>query len=182
MKTSDRLRVFYTHMLGFDRGPILVLYDDLTNTFTYYQGNKIEVAPYINNLYFPVKNRYNILTEYGYSRLMENLEIYLKNDYDKDETIVTNLDKGEISFYRTVYKNRQFCAGPELLTNIKFVSITNRFLVKLILWFGDKHKTRIFKRYIKFDKFNRRNISPNKEAEEIKESNPVKLDKLNDRQ
>lgn len=154
---KNKLRQYYNALKEFDPSePILVVYDEQTNSFIYHQvsptaGSKSYFASGVASMYLPQKFRYGVLTPPSINDTLSALgEMFGKNYFD-DPTAMTHLGKLSCDFYVTPMTPGRFCPGPQLAYSLKFVTFTNPLVVRFVLWrFSDASKV-LLKR-IKYDK------------------------------
>lgn len=180
----ESLRTFHKLMLGFDQNEIiLVIFDELTNTITYFQNSykesKTVIASVINHMYFPSKFRYGILTPEKYTKLMNDISFILSSGVSEDPTLMTLIGKMEVSFYNNPRNIGQFNPGPQLIKKLQFVTFTNPLVIRLILRFYSPISRLLLKK-IKYDKKHRDDKLIEKFQDQVKKEE-LNLNNLNKR-
>lgn len=175
---KEHLVAFHNQMIGFDTSElILVMYDDLSNTFSYYQGNKLVIAPWLNYMYLPCKFRYGLLTPAGYQELMTSIDKLIKSQAIDEPTLMSIIDEGKVSFYYVPRAIGKFSPGPQKVTDIKFYTWSSRFMRWFILHtFGGNSK--LLRKRIKYDKMERNRMT----YEEVIDNTPMNTESLNNRE
>jgi len=154
---KNNLRQFYNILKEFDADePILVIYDEFTNTCIYHQnsprkGSKSYFASNIVTLYLPEKFRYGVLTPPATNELMASLKAMFESGYFDDPSAVPSIGRMSCKFYITNTTLGKFNPGPQLVCTLKFVTFTNPIIVRLILWKFSKSSRMLLKR-IRYDR------------------------------
>jgi hypothetical protein len=154
---KNKLRQYYNALKEFDPlEPILVVYDEQTNSFIYHQvspsmGSKSYFASGISSLYLPKKFRYGVLTPPSIDDALSALGDMFSKNYFDDPTAMTHIGELSCDFYVTPTTPGRFCPGPQKAYSLKFVTFTNPLVVWFVLWkYSDASKV-LLKR-IKYDK------------------------------
>jgi hypothetical protein len=154
---KNNLRQYYNSIREFDPDePILVIYDELTNTCIYHQNSprtssRSYFASSIVTLYLPEKFRYGVLTPPSLAELKASLNGMFESGYFDDPSAVTRIGRMACEFYKTNKNLGKFNPGPQLAFSLKFVTFTNPIVVRFVLWKFSMSSRMLLKR-IKYDK------------------------------
>lgn len=154
---KNNLRQYYNALKGFDPDePILVIYDEMTNTCIYHQsspkiGGKSFFASSIVTLYLPEKFRYGVMTPPTTNELLSSLKAMFESGYFDDPSAVTSIGRMSCKFYITNTTLGKFNPGPQLVCTLRFVTFTNPLVVRFVLWKFSKASRMLLKR-IKYDR------------------------------
>lgn len=131
--------------------PTIVTYDLDSNCLTLRQLKSTIMIPYINS-YFFVKKRFNIgiLTQNGLKDLIYNLTKLLNSNDLDNFNLIPDIRILGTSFYK-YYSNPELI-GPQELITLKYVSITNKLLVRYYCKMYNNDTRLIWKSYCNFKK------------------------------
>lgn len=131
--------------------PVIVTWDTDSKCLVLRQVKLVIIVPYLNKFCF-IKPRFRIgvLTQVGLGVLISELNKLLStNDLDNLE-LVPHIEILGTSFYKC-YPNPELI-GPQRLITLKYVSLTNRLLVRLYCKSYSNGTRLIWKSYKNFNK------------------------------
>jgi hypothetical protein len=149
---ADLLLRFYNDLTQFDpTKPIAVIWNE-SNGLVYRQVGKVQAIPYMSNYYFPSpKLELGVLMPTDFKNLMDSIQTLLQDPALKSNDLST-----VISNYRIkIYKLFNELPGPQLVYDLNFCSITNKWISKFILYRFDNN-TRILLKSINHENRTRR--------------------------
>lgn len=135
----DQLLQFHNDLAQFDpTKPIAITWNE-SNGLIYRQIGKVQAVPYMSNYYFPSpKLELGVLMPTDFKKLMESISTLLQDPALKSNDLNTVIDKYRIRIYKIFSE----LPGPQLVYDLNFCSITNKWLSKFILYRFDNY-TRI---------------------------------------
>lgn len=150
---SDQLLKFYNDLTQFDpTKPIAITWDE-SNGLVYRQIGKVQALPYMSNYYFPrPKLELGVLMPTDFKHLMDSIQTLLQDPALNSNDLNTVICNYGIK----VYKLFEDLPGPQLVYELEFCSITNKWLSKFILYRFDNY-TRILLKSINHENRIRRN-------------------------
>lgn len=150
---ADQLLQFYNDLTQFDpTKPIAITWDE-SNGLVYRQIGKVQATPYLNNYYFPrPKLELGVLMPIDFKKLMESIRVLVQDPALKSNDLNTTIGNYGIK----IYKLFDDLPGPQLVYDLEFCSITNKWISKFILYRFDNY-TRILLKSINHENRIRRN-------------------------
>jgi len=150
---ADQLLQFHNDLAQFDPTmPIAITWDEL-NGLVYRQIGKVQAVPYMSNYYFPCpKLELGVLMPTDFKNLMESIRTLLQDPALKSNDLNTVIDKYKIKIYKLFSE----LPGPQLVYDLNFCSITNKWVSKFILYRFNNY-TRILLKSINHENRIRRN-------------------------
>jgi hypothetical protein len=127
----DQLLQFHNDLAQFDPSePIAVSWNEV-NGLVYRQHGKVQAIPYMSNYYFPnPKLELGVLMPTDFKKLMGTIETLLQDPALKSNDLNTSIKK----YGFNVYKLFDDLPGPQLVYNIEFCSLTNKWVSKFTLY------------------------------------------------
>lgn len=127
----DQLVQFYNDLAQFDPNEPIAVSWNANNGLIYRQYGKVQAIPYMSNYYFPKpKLVLGVLMPTDFRKLMDSLKTLIQDPALESHELNTII--GEYGF--RVYKLFRDLSGPQLVYNIEFTSITNKWISKYILY------------------------------------------------
>jgi len=130
MRIEDLVQ-FHNGIIQFDQSlPIAVTWSP-DNGLIYRQFGKVQAYPYMSNYYFPIpKLELGVLMPTDLSELRSTLEVLIQDPALNSKELNSVIDKYEFK----VYKLFNGLEGPQLTYRLKFVTFTNKYISKYVLY------------------------------------------------
>lgn len=125
---------FHNDILQFDpNSPIAVQWSPI-NGLIYRQLGKVQAFSYMNNYYFPPMNlKLGVLMPSDLENLKKSLTLIIQDPALTSNSMNSIIDKCEFK----IYKLFSGLYGPQLAYDLKFVTFTNTWISKYVLYTSD---------------------------------------------
>lgn len=148
MNTSDALFQFYNQFTLFNPDDfIFVVYEPTTHVLKFSQGSKVMRLPAIRSWYLPDSSfRCGLLVPSSTHKLMRSLQDLIMNPGINFNELIISPYKLKTEIYYINAKSP--VPYPMRYATIRYVSITNKFLIRLLCKFRYDSELNPYKNYI----------------------------------